>query len=83
MNAGLSYAAHSLGIVLVLPAPLRVRSTDERGFSFVEVYRSAEGHAQHKETEHYHAWNAAVADWLFEPRTRTVYVNISPADQDW
>jgi len=56
---------------------------DPTRFILVEAYRSAEGHAKHKETAHYNTWNAKVADWLFEPRTRTVYTNVSPADQDW
>lgn len=50
---------------------------------FVEVYRSAEDHAKHRETQHYNTWNAKTADWLVEPRTRTIFRNVSPADQDW
>lgn len=56
---------------------------DPTQFVLVEVYRNPEGHASHRETQHYKTWNAAVADWLTGPRTRTVYQNISPSDQDW
>jgi autoinducer 2-degrading protein len=61
-----------------------VQQTDDpTRFVLVEVYRTADGHAKHKETEHYNTWNTKVADWLFEPRSRTVFTNISPTDQDW
>jgi autoinducer 2-degrading protein len=59
------------------------QTDDPTRFILMEAYRSAEGHASHKETEHYNTWNAAVADWLFEPRSRAVHRNISPPDQDW
>jgi (4S)-4-hydroxy-5-phosphonooxypentane-2,3-dione isomerase len=59
------------------------QADDPTRFVLMEAYRSPEGHAKHKETEHYNNWNAAVADWLFEPRTRTVYSSLSPPDQDW
>ena len=59
------------------------QADDPTRWVLMEAYRSAEGHARHKETEHYIAWNAKVAGWLFEPRTRTVFHNVSPPDQDW
>lgn len=59
------------------------QADDPTRFVFVEVYRSAEGHAKHRETAHYNTWNAKTADWLAAPRTRTIYHNVSPADRDW
>ena len=59
------------------------QADDPTRFILMEAYRSVEGHARHKETTHYNTWTATVADWLFEPRTRVIYTNISPADQDW
>ena len=59
------------------------QADDPTRFVLMEAYRNTEGHARHKETAHYNTWNATVADWLFEPRTRVIYTNISPADQDW
>lgn len=59
------------------------QADDPTRFVFVEVYRSAEGHSKHRETAHYNTWNAKTADWLTEPRTRTIYRNVSPADADW
>jgi quinol monooxygenase YgiN len=56
---------------------------DPTRFTLVEVYRSRDGHAQHRETPHYKAWAAAAAEWLAEPRTRTTYLNVDPAGGDW
>ncbi len=49
----------------------------------VEVYRNTEGHAAHRETDHYKTWTAKTENWFAEARSRTIYTNISPADQDW
>ena len=56
---------------------------DPSRFVLVEVYRNQEATAAHKETAHYKAWAAAVADLLAEPRSRAVYANVFPADQGW
>lgn len=52
-------------------------------FTLVEVYRSPDDVARHKETAHYKRWNEAVADFMAEPRTRAVYVNLDPPDEAW
>ena len=52
-------------------------------FVFVEVYRSPDAQAAHKETAHYQRWRDAVADLMAEPRTSARYVNVFPDDQDW
>jgi (4S)-4-hydroxy-5-phosphonooxypentane-2,3-dione isomerase len=41
---------------------------DPARFVIYEVYRDADAAAAHKETPHYLAWRAAVADWMAEPR---------------
>jgi quinol monooxygenase YgiN len=58
---------------------------DPARFTLVEVYRSRDAHAQHRETAHYKAWAAAAAegDWLAEPRTRATCINVDPADEEW
>ena len=61
---------------------LQVADDPER-FALVEVYRDAAAPARHRETAHYQAWAAAVADMMAEPRTRTIYINIDPPDQGW
>jgi quinol monooxygenase YgiN len=56
---------------------------DPTRFLLMEVYRDAAAQASHKETPHYHAWAAAVADMFAEPRTRQNFTNVFPADSDW
>ena len=59
------------------------QADDPTRFVLVEAYRNLEATTHHKATAHYHAWAEKVADMLAEPRSRVVYANIYPADQDW
>lgn len=59
------------------------QTDDPTRFVLLEVYRTAEGHARHKETSHYLAWTEKVTDLLAEPRTRAIYRNIDPPDGEW
>ncbi len=59
------------------------QADDPARFVLIEVYRSPEAPARHKETSHYQAWAAAVAGMLAEPRTRAAYSNVYPADEGW
>ena len=56
---------------------------DPTRFVLVEVYRTREDNAKHKETAHYNEWIAKVGTWLAEPRTRVFFENIFPGDQGW
>jgi (4S)-4-hydroxy-5-phosphonooxypentane-2,3-dione isomerase len=56
---------------------------DPTRFILVEVYRTPEATARHKETAHYQVWRDAVADMMAEPRTSTKFTNIYPDDQGW
>jgi (4S)-4-hydroxy-5-phosphonooxypentane-2,3-dione isomerase len=56
---------------------------DPTHFELIEVYRQPDDPAKHKETAHYNRWRELAEPMLSEPRTRTVYDNIFPADQDW
>jgi (4S)-4-hydroxy-5-phosphonooxypentane-2,3-dione isomerase len=59
------------------------QADDPTRFVLVEAYRDAEAPARHKATAHYQAWAEKVAGMLAEPRSRVVYGNVCPADQDW
>jgi len=59
------------------------QSDDPARFALVEVYRNAEATAQHKATAHYQAWASVALDMMAEPRTRTTYANVFPADEAW
>lgn len=52
-------------------------------FVLVEVYRTPEAPARHKETAHYRAWRDAVAGMMAEPRTSVKYGNVFPDDAGW
>ena len=52
---------------------------DATRFVLVEVYRTAEAPARHKETAHYKVWRDAVADMMAEPRSSTKYDDLLPA----
>ena len=56
---------------------------DPTCFLLVEVYRSAEAPAAHKETEHYQTWRDTVEPMMAQPRTSEKYVSVFPADEDW
>jgi quinol monooxygenase YgiN len=56
---------------------------DPTRFVLIEVYRTPESPAHHKETAHYQTWRDAVAGMMAEPRSSTKYVNLFPADEGW
>ena len=59
------------------------RSDDPTRFVLVEVYRSAEAPARHKETAHYLRWRDAVATMMAAPRTSVRFDNVFPDDGGW
>ncbi|MFN8375032.1 MAG: putative quinol monooxygenase [Anaerolineae bacterium] len=59
------------------------QADDPARFVLVEVYRSKDAPAQHRETAHYNRWRETVTDMLVEPRTRNEYVNLFPDDAGW
>lgn len=52
-------------------------------FILVEVYRTAEAPAQHKETAHYQTWRDTVAEMMAEPRTSVKYSPVFPGGEGW
>ncbi|MDC0682692.1 putative quinol monooxygenase [Sorangium atrum] len=55
---------------------------DPARFVLVEVYRTKEAPAAHKETAHYQRWRDTVAEMMAEPRTSRKYVNVFPDDAE-
>ena len=51
---------------------------DSTRFVLVEVYRTSDDPARHKETVHYQKWRDTVADMMAEPRTSVKYANVFP-----
>ena len=56
---------------------------DPTRFVLVEVYRTADAPAAHKETAHYKRWRDTVADLMAEPRVGTRYANVFPDASGW
>jgi quinol monooxygenase YgiN len=59
------------------------QNDDPTRFVLVEVYRTPEDIARHKETGHYNKWVGEVTDMLAEPRTRSQFSNVFPQDEGW
>jgi quinol monooxygenase YgiN len=56
---------------------------DPSRFVLVEVYRTEEAAAAHKETAHYKVWRDAVADMMAEPRASVKFTNVFPGTMGW
>lgn len=59
------------------------QSDDRSRFLLVEVYRTPDAPAAHKETAHYAKWRDAVAPMMAEPRSSVKYLNAFPGDEGW
>jgi (4S)-4-hydroxy-5-phosphonooxypentane-2,3-dione isomerase len=56
---------------------------DPTRFVLIEVYRTADAPAAHKETRHYQTWRDAVAPMMAEQRTSVKFANLFPDDSGW
>jgi quinol monooxygenase YgiN len=56
---------------------------DATRFVLIEVYRTLEAVAAHKETAHYAKWRDAVASMMAEPRHSMKYTVVFPDSQNW
>ena len=59
------------------------QADDPTRFVLVEVYRSAEDAARHKETAHYPVWRDRVAEMMAEPRVGVKYTAVFPDLSGW
>ena len=56
---------------------------DATCFLLIEVYRTPEAAAAHKETAHYAKWRDAVAPMMAEPRSSVKFDAVFPDPQNW
>lgn len=56
---------------------------DPACFVLVEVYRTPDDPARHKETAHYQKWRDTVEDMMAESRRSIKYSNIFPDENGW
>ncbi len=82
-QACIDNASHSVQEPGIARFDVVQQADDASRFVLVEVYRTPEASAQHKETAHYARWRDAVADLMAEPRTSTKYGNVFPEDAGW
>jgi quinol monooxygenase YgiN len=59
------------------------QTDDPTKFILVEVYKTADAPAAHKETAHYARWRDTVIEMLAGPRQGVKYTNIFPDDANW
>jgi autoinducer 2-degrading protein len=59
------------------------QTDDQTRFVLVEVYRTLEASARHKETSHYQNWRDTVESMMAEPRKSVKYANVFPVDKEW
>jgi quinol monooxygenase YgiN len=71
-------ARHSVQEPGVLRFDCVQQSDDPTRFVLVEIYRSPEAAADHKDTEHYKLWRDSVADLMAEPRWSVKYSPVFP-----
>ena len=56
---------------------------DPSRFVLVEVYRTVNDPARHKETPHYQKWRESVEEMMAAPRQSVKYQNIFPGEEGW
>jgi len=56
---------------------------DPSRYILVEVYRTADAPAKHKETAHYRKWRETVEPMMEEVRVSHKYENVFPDDTGW
>ncbi|MFP5234780.1 MAG: putative quinol monooxygenase [Acidobacteriota bacterium] len=56
---------------------------DETRFVLIEIYRTPEAAAAHKETAHYATWRDSVASMMAEPRQSVKYGEVFPETEAW
>ncbi len=56
---------------------------DPTRFLLIEIYRTPEDPARHKETAHYATWRDTVESMMAEPRRSVKYRALFPEDSAW
>jgi (4S)-4-hydroxy-5-phosphonooxypentane-2,3-dione isomerase len=81
--ATIENARHSINEPGVARFDFFQHADDPTRFALIEVYRTAEAPAAHKDTRHYQVWREAVADMMAEPRSSVRLASVFPPDDGW
>lgn len=82
-SASLENARHSVQEAGIARFDVVEQADDPTRFVLVEVYRTDEAPAKHKETPHYAKWRDAVAGMMAGPRRSVKYRNLFPDEAGW
>ncbi len=82
-EATIENARHSIQEAGIARFDVVEQQDDATRFVLVEVYRTSEAAAAHKETAHYAKWRDAVAPMMAEPRQSVKYNAAFPAPEGW
>lgn len=81
--ATLDNARHSVQEPGVVRFDVLQQEDDPTRFLLMEVFRTPEGPARHKETDHYARWRDAVEPMMAEPRSSVKYRALFPEADGW
>jgi len=81
--ATLENARYSVAEPGVVRFDLVQQDDDPTRFLLIEIYRTQEDPARHKETTHYATWRDAVAPMMAEPRRSVKYHALFPEPAEW
>jgi autoinducer 2-degrading protein len=59
------------------------QSDDPSRFTLVEIYKTEDDPAKHRETAHYLQWRDKVAGMMVEPRSKNTYNAVFPQEEAW
>ena len=77
-RASIANARESLREPGIARFDLLQQQDDPTRFLLVEIYRTPDAPAAHKETKHYQVWRDAVAPMMAEPRSSVKFTNVFP-----
>jgi autoinducer 2-degrading protein len=80
--ATLDNASNSVKEIGVARFDVYQQREDPTIFTLVEIYRSEEAPAHHRQTAHYLRWRDTVGEMMLEPRTRDTYNIIYPSEAE-
>jgi quinol monooxygenase YgiN len=82
-QATIENASHSIHEAGIARFDVIQQTDDPTKFILVEIYKTADAPAAHKETAHYRLWRDTVMKMMAEPRQGIKYTNIFPEDSKW
>lgn len=82
-TASFDNASNSIQESGVIRFDVYQQSDDPTWFTLVEIYKTDDDPARHRETAHYARWRDTVADMMVVPRVRTTNRVIFPPESEW